>query len=127
MVGDDEVDHSLAKALPELIAIFAAANGRGAFEKRCPSRNCLCGKVQIVRTRFDGYRKAFGAGGAQFGESARGGEMDDVQAEAKLAAEREKHSDGGELGFFGARLKISFVEGPVSAREICCGGIDRRG
>ena len=113
MVGRDEVDRSVAESLPELIAIFAAANWRGALEKGCASGDCFGSEMQVVRAGFDGYGKAFGACGAQFGKGFGGGEMDDVEAKFTFAAEGEEHSNGGEFGFFGARLEIGFIERPV--------------
>ncbi len=64
MVGGDEVDCSVVESLPELIAIFAAANRGSAFEKRCAFWDGFGGEMQIVGAGFDGYRKAFGASGA---------------------------------------------------------------
>ncbi len=43
MICDDEVDDSVAEGLPELFAIFAAADGRGALEERCFIEDLLFG------------------------------------------------------------------------------------
>ena len=124
MVGCDEVDRSIAEGLPQLFAVFAVANWRGALEERRAFGNCFGGEVQIVRTGFNRYGQTFGAGGAQIGKSCAGGKVDYVESEFKFAAEREEHSNRGEFGFFGAGLKISFVERPIGVRQICGGGID---
>lgn len=58
MVGDDEVDKAIAKALPKLVAIFAAANRWSAFEERRFIGNGFGVEMQIMRTGFDGYREA---------------------------------------------------------------------
>ena len=65
MIGRDEVDRSIAEGLPQLFAIVAAANGRGALEECGSSWNCFGGEVQIVRAGFNGYGKTFSACGAQ--------------------------------------------------------------
>lgn len=124
MICDDEVDDSVAEGLPELFAIFAAADGRGALEERCFIEDLLFGEMEIVGAGFDRYRQSSLAGGAQFGKSARGRKMDDVEAKFEFATEREKETNRGEFGLLGTRLEIGLVERPIGIGKIFCGGID---
>src|SRR5579863_870876 len=87
MICGDEVDRSIAKRLPQLFAICAIANWRGALEERGSLRNGFGGKMQIVRASFYSYGQTFGARGAKFGKSFARREMNDVQTKFEFAAE----------------------------------------
>ena len=50
--------------------------------------------------------------------------MDDVEAKFEFAAERKEEADCGEFGFFGTRLEIGLIDGPIGIDKIFCGGID---
>ena len=113
MVGDDEVDGAVAEGLPEGFAVGAAADGRRALEEGGAVGDVFGGEVEVVGAGFDGDGKAFGAGGVEHGEGVRGGEVDDVEAEAVLAAEVGSSADGVELGFVGARGEVGGVLAPV--------------
>ena len=97
MIGDDHVDDSVAEAVPQLLLVVMAADRRSALQQGCAVGDILCGKVQIVRTGLDRDRQAFCARGLQFLQSQRGGEMDDMQTKAVLAAEPNHQPDGVEL------------------------------
>lgn len=127
MIGSDEVDDSIAEAIPKAFAIFACANRGSAFEESGALRDCFRDEMQIVRTGFDGNGKTCEARGLEVRNGSARGEMDDVQAEFEFAAEREEKTNGGEFGFLWARLQIGLVMRPVRAGEIRSGEIDGSG
>src|SRR4029450_11957911 len=64
MVGHDEVNHAIAKSLPELFAVRPVANGRSTLTKRSSVSNVLGRKDEIVGAGFHGDRQTFGFGAA---------------------------------------------------------------
>src|SRR5271168_3178138 len=127
MIRGYQVDRAIVERFPELVAVFAAADGRSALEECGAGRNCFGCEMQIVRAGLDSDWKAFGTRGAEFRKCAGGGEVHNVQAKFVFAAEGEEKADCGELGFFGARVEIGVVERPILVRKIFCGGLDRAG
>lgn len=83
------------------------------MEERLTVGDLLGGKVEVMGASFHGNRQAFGFCGAQQVQGMAGGEMNDMEAELVFAAEREKKSDGGELGFIRAGLQVGGVFRPV--------------
>jgi hypothetical protein len=97
VVGDDHVDDSLSESLPQSFSIPASANRRSTFFYGVTFSNAIGMKMQIMRAGLDRDGKSFRARGLKLGQSLCGCEMDDVQAEVKLAAQSEHEPDGGEF------------------------------
>ena len=93
MIGRDEVNRSIEESLPQVFAIFAAANWRSALKERCPLGDFFGSQMQIVRAGLDTHLETLQTCGAQLGKRCAGGEMDDVQAELKFAAQGQQHSN----------------------------------
>jgi hypothetical protein len=102
VVGGDEVDEAGLEGLPQLLAVVAGADGWGALGEGVAVADVFGGEVEIVGAGFDGEGKAFLSGGGDEWEGARGGEVDDVEAETMGAAEGDEEFDGFELGLVGA-------------------------
>ena len=102
MVAGDKVDRAVGEGLPEEFAVGFAANGRGAFQVGGAVGDALGSKVEVVGAGLDRDRQALCFGCAEQRQSLRGGEMDDVDARAELAAERDEKADGGKFGLLRA-------------------------
>ena len=107
--------------------VCAGADRRGALQQGGAAWDVFGGKVQIVRTGFDRDRQTFGARGPQVIQRKGGGEMDDVQAEAILAAETNHQTDGFQFGFVGSRGEISCIAAPVGIAAGFAWRVDRTG
>ena len=124
MIRDHEADYAIGEGLPELLAIFAAADRRGALKERCFIGDFFGGEMQIVRAGLDRYRQTLLERGAKLGKRAARREMNDVQAEFIFAAEREEETNRGELCFLRARLQIGLIQRPIGVCQTRRGGID---
>ena len=97
MICGNQVDDTIPEALPELLAILPASNGRRTFAKCRSIGDFLGGEMQVVRTRLDSDRKPFSARSAQYVEPFGGRQVDNVQAEAEFTAQREQEAKRGEF------------------------------
>ena len=88
VISDHDIDGAISEALPQSLAIFAAANRRRTLVQRRSIGNRFGGQMQIVWTRLDAHWKSFGARRAQLRERRAGREMHDVQAKTVFAAQR---------------------------------------
>ena len=72
MVGGDQINYALAKCLPEIFAILAAADGRRAFVLCAAVGNIFRGEVQLMRASLHSERHARISSGVQGRQGAAG-------------------------------------------------------
>ena len=84
MIGRDQIDDSIAQALPQRFAVGSRADWRRAFEQRAAGRNLFGEEVQVMGTGLHRNRQALGASLGQILERQGSGEMNDVQRKRYL-------------------------------------------
>jgi hypothetical protein len=99
MIADDHVEDAVAEGLPELLAIRAGADGGRTLELRGSIGDLFGGEMQVVWAGFAGDGQTFFSRGAEYGDSLRAGDVNDVQTKSILAAQRDHQTNGGQFRF----------------------------
>ncbi len=116
VIGDDEADRPVHERVPERVLVGALAHGRRALELGAPVADLLGREREVVRAGLGAERQAVAPRLGDERGGARGGEVDDVDLRAQLAAQPQEQCHRLPLPGRRTRLQVRGVSPGVAGR-----------